>query len=313
MPENTSAGSGSPPLRIALTGSHGLIGSALLRALRSEGQVVQRIVRSRPEPGSDDIEWHPSEGRLDSAQLEGIDAVVHLAGESVGQRWTDDVKRRIRDSRVQGTRLLAETIARLDRPPRVLVSASAVGIYGDRGDAVLTEQTAPGADFLADVAQEWEAAAEPVDARGVRRAHPRFGVVLSPDGGALERMLLPFRLGVGGKIGSGSQWMSWVSLTDTVRALQFALRMDELQGPFNVVAPNPVPNAEFTRALGDVLGRPTLFTVPAAALRLAFGEMADAALLVSQRAVPERLLDAGFHFEYPELREALRAELGKAE
>lgn len=294
---------------IAVSGSTGLIGSALVEALRRDGHRIRRMVRSRTSPGSEHIHWDPEAGMLDPGALADVDAVVHLAGENVGERWTAEKKARIRGSRVRGTRLLAEAIATLDKPPRVLVSASGVGIYGDRGDERLEEDSRPGLDFLAQVGQEWEAASEPAAERGVRVVKLRFGVVLSPHGGAIEKMLLPFRMGVGGKVGSGRQWMSWISLTDVVAAIRFALFTPTLEGPVNAVAPHPVTNAEFTSALGDVLGRPTVMTVPAFALRLVYGEMADATLLASQRALPRKLQEAGFRFQHPELREALRAEL----
>ncbi|CAN5784087.1 hypothetical protein BH23GEM3_BH23GEM3_06010 [soil metagenome] len=294
---------------IAVSGSTGLIGSALVDSLRRDGHQIRRMVRSRPSPGSEHILWDPESGTLDPGALVGVDAVVHLAGENVGERWTAEKKARIRDSRVRGTRLLAEAIAALDEPPRVLVCASAVGIYGDRGDEILDEDSRAGLDFLARVGQEWEAASEPAAECGARVVKLRFGVVLSPRGGALEKMLLPFRIGVGGKVGSGQQWMSWISLTDAVAAIRFALETATLEGPVNTVAPHPVTNAEFTGALGDVLGRPTVMTVPAFALRLAYGEMADATLLASQRARPRKLQEAGFRFQHPELRDALRAEL----
>jgi uncharacterized protein len=231
----------------------------------------------------------------------------------VGERWTEEKKRKIRESRINGTQLLASAAAQADPRPRVMVSAGGVGIYGDRGDEVLDEDSAlgPADDFFVGVARDWEAATEPAERHGIRVAKLRFGVVLTPKGGALERMLTPFRLGVGGKIGSGRQWMSWVALSDVVDAIRFALFNSAVEGPYNVVAPNPVTNAEFTRTLGAVLGRPTLFTVPALALRIAFGEMADSTLLVSQRALPKRLLEAGFEFQHPRLEEALRAELGR--
>lgn len=295
---------------VAVTGASGFIGSALVDALRRDGHRVSRLVR-REARAPDEIGWSPQGGRVDAAALEEVDAVVHLAGESVGQRWTAEVKRRIRESRVEGTRLLAETLASLGRGPEVFLSASAVGIYGDRGDERLTEGSLPGSDFLATVGQQWEAAAEPAARAGIRVAHPRFGVVLHPEGGALERMLPPFRLGAGGRLGSGEQWMSWISLPDTVAALRFLLDARELSGPFNVVAPEPVTNRELTEELGEVLGRPTLFPVPAMALRLLFGEMADATLLVSQRATPDRLLANGFTFQHPRLGGALRAALGE--
>jgi uncharacterized protein len=295
--------------RIAVTGSTGLIGEALVSSLEDDGNRVVRVVRGRPAPDRGDIAWDVEAQRIDLAALEGIDAVVHLAGENVGERWSEAKKRRILASRRDGTRLVAQAIAGLTRPPRVLVSASAVGIYGDRGDEVLDEQSTLGTDFFGRVGQEWEAATEPAARAGVRVVLLRFGVVLSPRGGALGKLLLPFRMGVGGRVGSGRQWMSWVSHTDAVRAIRFALENEQLDGACNVTAPNPATNADFTRALGRALHRPTPFPVPAAALRLAFGEMADATLLASQRALPRRLEAAGFAFRHPDLDSALAAVL----
>lgn len=298
--------------RVAVTGSTGLIGTALVRALRDDGHLVLRLVRTRPVPGADEVYWSPSLGEVDAAGLEGADAVVHLAGENVGTPpWTEERKRRILDSRVQGTSLLARTLAGLAAKPRVLVSASATGYYGDRGDEVLDESAPSGEGFLAEVCRTWEAAADPAREAGIRVVHPRIGVVLSGGGGALEKMLAPFRLGVGGKMGSGRQWMSWVALHDVVEAIRFAVGADGLSGPANVTSPVPVTNEEFTRTLGRVLGRPTLFGVPKFALRLALGQMADEALLASQRAVPRKLREAGFTFRYPDLEGALRAALGR--
>jgi uncharacterized protein len=267
------------------------------------------MVRRTPGPG--EISWDPAGGRLDPADLEGVDAVVHLAGENVGARWTAARKARIRNSRVAGTRLLSETITRLGRRPRVLVVASAVGIYGNRADEVLTEISPPGdpADFLVSVTEEWERAADPARDAGVRVVHTRFGLVLSPDGGALKKMLLPFRLGLGARLGSGSQWMSWISIDDAVGAILHTLEM--LSGPINVTSPDPVTNRDFTRILARVLARPALFTVPAVALRVMLGEMADAALLTSIRALPSRLLESGYRFNYPHLESALRHVLGR--
>jgi hypothetical protein len=310
-PEAPGTG-GDAPLRVAVTGSTGLIGTPLVRALRADGHRVLRLVRSRPVSGGDEVYWNPALGEIDTAALEGVDAVVHLAGENVGQPpWTEDRKRRIMDSRVQGTTLIARTLAGLSPRPRVLVSASATGYYGDRGDEVLDESASSGSGFLAEVCRAWEASAEPARAAGIRVVHPRIGVVLTAGGGALEKLLTPFRLGVGGKLGTGKQWMSWVALHDVVEALRFALRADGLAGPANLTSPAPATNEEFTRALGHVLGRPTVFSVPQFALRLALGQMADEALLASQRAVPDRLREAGFTFQYPDLEGALRVALGK--
>ncbi|HMH57205.1 MAG TPA: TIGR01777 family oxidoreductase, partial [Gemmatimonadales bacterium] len=262
-------------LHVAVTGASGLIGAALVPRLTSEGHRVSRLVRRAAGPG--EIFWDPAAGSLNPTALEGVDAVAHLSGENVGARWTTERKARIRSSRVASTRLLSETLAGLQRPPEVLVSASAVGIYGNRGDEVLTEESLPGdpnRDFLVSVTQEWEKAAEPARVEGIRVVHPRFGVVLSPAGGALRKMLLPFRLGLGARLGSGRQWMSWISIDDAVEAVHRALVGDGLEGPVNVTSPEPVTNRDFTRTLARVLSRPALLAVPEPALRLALGEMA---------------------------------------
>jgi uncharacterized protein (TIGR01777 family) len=290
-----------------VSGAGGLIGSALTASLERDGIEVRPLVRGRA--GKGEIAWDPIAGHVDLDALARVDAVVHLAGEPVGERWTESKKQKIRESRVRGTETLVRAISRLPQPPSVLVSASAVGYYGDRGDEQLVESSPPGNDFLAEVVRAWEAALEPASSAGLRVVRLRFGVVIAREGGALERLLTPFRLGVGGQLGNGRQWMSWISLTDAVRAIRFALTEPDLEGPANAVAPQPVKNAEFTRALGTVLGRPTLFTVPTIALRLAFGEMAEVTLLASQRAVPERLEAAGFRFQHPRIEDALRAAL----
>lgn len=293
--------------RVAVTGAHGFIGGALVAALRREGCDVVTIGRS----GRSDVRWDPLAGLLDDAALEGVDAVVHLAGATIARRWTRRRKREIRESRVRGTRLIAESIARLSRRPQVLVSASAIGYYGSRGDEWLTEESGPGTDFLAYVGREWEQAADPARAAGVRVVHARNGIVLGSAGGALARLLPPFRLGVGGRLGDGRQWMSWIALGDAVRALRFALASEALAGPVNLVAPKPVTNAEFTVTLARVLGWPALLNLPAVALRALFGEMAGATLLASQRVRPARLERAGFAFAHATLDGALRAELGR--
>lgn len=297
-------------LHVAVSGSGGLIGSVLARRLSSEGHRVSRLVRRTAGPG--EISWDPTGGRLDPKDLEGLDAVVHLAGENIGVRWTSARKARIRDSRVQGTRVLSEALARTRSRPQVLVSASALGIYGDRGDEVLTESSAPGPadDFLVGVGQEWENAAAPARTAGIRVVHPRFGVVLSPTGGALGKMLLPFRLGLGGRLGDGSQWMSWISIDDAAGALLHLVLNSTLNGPVNVTAPEPVRNRDFTRTLGRILSRATPFPVPATALRLIMGEMADSTLLASTRMLPARLLESNYRFEHPDLETALRHVLG---
>ena len=298
-------------LQIAITGATGLIGRALVPLLAAAGHEVKRLVRSRDRLGPGDVYWNPAAGEIDDDGLDGLDAVVHLAGETVSERWTKAHKRAILESRVQGTGLLARTLARLPRPPRVLVSASAVGYYGDGGDRELDESSPTGTDFLAGVARAWEEAAAPAAARGIRVVHPRFGVVLNQSGGALERLLPPFRMGAGGKLSHGRQWMSWISLDDAVGALHFLLATHTLAGPVNVTAPNPVTNADFSHTLGHVLHRPAMATVPALALRLMFGEMADTMLLAGQRVLPRKLLAAGFQFRHPTLEEALRHELGR--
>jgi uncharacterized protein (TIGR01777 family) len=298
--------SGTERLHVAVTGAGGLIGSALTQQLAADGHRVSRLVRRAAGPG--EIGWDPIAGRLDPNDLDGLDAVVHLAGENVGVRWTTARKARIRDSRIQGTRVLSEALARIRGLPPVLVSASAIGIYGDRGDEILTESSAPGPreDFLAALGQEWENAAAPALAAGIRVVHPRFGVVLSPAGGALGKMLLPFRLGLGGRLGDGSQWMSWISIDDVVSALLHLVLNKTLSGPVNVTAPEPLRNRDFTRTLGRVLSRPTPLPVPSAALRLVLGEMADSTLLASARVLPERLLGSGYRFTLPDLETALR-------
>ena len=297
-------------LRVAVTGATGLVGSALVPALLAAGHRVDRVSRRRPAAGTTDIQWDPARGQLDPRALEGVDAVVHLAGETIAAlRWTPAVKERIRRSRVDGTRLLAETLGRLTRRPRVLVAVSGVGYYGSRGDTPLTEESPPGSGFLAEVCREWEAAADPARAAGIRVVHPRLGVVLAGQGGALPRMALPFRLGAGGVIGDGRQYCSWIELNDLVRVIELCLALETLAGPVNAVAPTPVTNREFTRVLGRALGRPTLVPLPALAARLLLGEMGQALLLDSARALPRRLERAGFRFRHPDLEDALRVAL----
>ena len=305
MGEHAGAGSESSRPHLALTGAGGLIGSALARRLTSEGYRVSPLVRRTA--GAGEIPWDPEAGTLDPADLEGVDAVVHLAGENVGARWTPARKARIRSSRIRGTDLLSAALSRLPTRPAVLVSASAIGIYGDRGDEVLNESSSPGDsnDFLASLGQEWEAAAAPARQAGIRVVHPRFGIVLSRHGGALKKMLLPFRLGLGGRLGNGAQWMSWVALDDAVSAIVHLLTKQTLDGPVNVTAPTPLRNRDFTRILGETLSRPTPFPVPAAALRLVFGPMADGTLLASTRVAPQRLVASGFRFAHPDLESAL--------
>jgi uncharacterized protein (TIGR01777 family) len=282
---------------VLVTGASGLLGSALRESLD---------VRPLPRGAA----WDPEAGRVDPDVLRDADAVVHLAGENIASgRWTPERKARIRGSRVAGTRALAVAIASLPRPPRVLVCASAVGIYGDRGDEALTESSRPGAGFLAELCQDWEDVAEPARHAGVRVVHLRFGVILSPKGGALARMLTPFRLGLGGRLGSGRQHMSWISLPDAAAVVRRALEDERLRGAVNAVAPFPVTNAGFTRALGAALRRPALFPMPAFAARLAFGELADALLLSSARVFPDRLSALGFEFRHPSVESALKEML----
>ena len=297
-------------MRIAVTGSTGMVGSALTSFLTRKGSTVVRIVRESSRATDNDIVWNPTERTLDARALAGLDAVVHLAGEPIAERWSDTKKAAIRRSRVDATSLLAERLAELATPPRVLVSASAIGIYGDRGDEILTEGSALGTDFLASVGRDWESAADAARAAGIRVVHPRFGIILSASGGALAKMLPPFKLGAGGKLGGGNQWWSWIALQDVLSGISLLLENHTMDGPMNFVSPNPVRNAEFTDTLGNVLSRPTLATVPAFALRLLFGEMADATLLASQRVLPKRLEETGYRFEFPVLEKALKEAVG---
>lgn len=293
-------------MRILISGATGLVGRAASQALTDGGHTVVPLVRSGGATPPDAIPWDPAGGKLDGAALEGIDGVVHLAGESIaGGRWTPARKARIRDSRVAGTRLLSETLARLARRPAFFISASAIGFYGNRGDEELGEDAPSGTGFLAEVCREWEGATRPAADAGIRVVNLRIGMVLARDGGALDKMLPPFRLGLGGPLGDGAMWMSWIHLHDLVAAIRFCADTPELSGPVNALAPNPVRNRDFTRALGHALGRPALLPAPAFALRLALGEMADELLLASTRAVPTRLRNAGFSFAYPEVGPAL--------
>ncbi len=298
-------------MRIAISGSTGMIGNALIRSLTKRGHRTLRLVRqestSVPQKGpmGMHIPWNPRKRWIDRRMMEGLDAVVHLAGEPIAQRWNNQVKQRIRDSRVQSTRLLAETLAELRHRPRALICASAVGFYGDRGDAWLDEQAPPGSGFLAEIAREWEAAADATRESGIRTVHARLGIVLSRDGGALRQMLPIFRLGLGGPLGHGRQYMSWITLRDTVEAIEHLLIDKRAIGPVNLCTANPVTNLQFTEVLGRALKRPVLLTVPAFALRLVWGEMADQALLPSVRCTPKKLQDMGFQFSHPLLPQAL--------
>jgi uncharacterized protein (TIGR01777 family) len=297
-----------PSRRIAITGATGLIGSHLTSYFEANGDTVLAVTRG--EAGDDEtVHWQPREDQIEAHKFEGVDAVIHLAGENLFGLWTKSKKEAIVQSRTQGTDLIARTIAGLDDPPEVFVSASAVGYYGDTGDHVVDESSPPGDTFLAEVCKRWEEACEPAIDAGIRTVNPRLGVVLSPEGGALDTMLTPFKLGLGGKIGSGAQYMSWTVMDDVVRAIAFLVDHDELDGAFNVTSPNPVTNKELTKTLGKVLGRPTIFSVPSALVKLGAGKKGEEMLLNGQRAVPDRLNESGFEFRYPELEAALVAVL----
>jgi uncharacterized protein (TIGR01777 family) len=290
-----------------------LVGSALYEKLVRNNVEVVRLSRSQSaNKSSSDIVWDDASGSVEAVLLEGFDAVIHLAGESIASgRWTATKKERIRNSRVGPTRRLSEILSNLKTPPKLFLSASAIGFYGHRGDEALKETSPVGQGYLPEVCQEWETSARGVNNKGIRTAQLRIGIVLSPKGGALVQMLTPFKMGVGGKLGSGQQYMSWIALEDLVEIILFVLKDNSLEGPINTVSPFPVTNSEFTRALGQVLHRPTLFPVPSIMARLAFGEMADALLLASTRVLPEKLLKSGFEFRYPQLASALRFELQK--
>jgi uncharacterized protein (TIGR01777 family) len=298
-------------MRVLLTGSSGLIGRALLAFLTANGHKVVGLTRSKTASRSQQISWDPDAGIIQTDDLEDFDAVVHLAGETIMGRWTPAKKTRILESRVKGTQLLCESLAHLRRRPIVLVSASAIGYYGSRGDKVLDEGSSAGSLFLSEVAKAWEAATEPARCHGIRVVNLRIGFVLSKEGGGLAAMLLPFRLGVGGCVGNGRQYLSWVAIDDVVGAVSYAILSDTLHGPVNAVAPRPVTNREFTTTLGSVLRRPTIFPLPAFALHMIMGEMADNLLLSSTRVQPARLLANGYEFQFPELKGALQHVLGK--
>lgn len=297
-------------MRILVSGSSGLVGTALVKRLTGDGHTVVRLVRAATAAASGDALWDPTQGVFDGVAAEGADAVVHLAGENVASgRWTATRRTAIRESRVRGTALLADTLARLRHPPPTLVSASAVGFYGDRGEEPLTESSAAGTGFLAEVCEAWEQAAAPAAAAGIRVVHQRFGVILSARGGALTRMLLPFRLGAGGRLGSGRQWMSWITLDDAVGSVCHALTTTHCRGPVNAVSPGPVRNADFTRALAQAVHRPAVFPVPAFALKILLGDMAQELLLAGQRVEPAVLLRTGYRFQHTALGPALQAIL----
>ncbi len=296
-------------MKILITGSSGLVGSALVDHFNLWGDEVSRLVRREPQ-SENEIEWSPDQKKIDASQLEGFDVVIHLAGANIaGKRWTDNFKATIRNSRVEGTTLLCETLASLQQPPKVLISASAIGIYGNRGDESLTEESSLGDDFLANVCKEWEAATTAAIDKGIRVVHLRTGVVLAKADGALSKMLLPFKLCAGGIIGSGRQFWSWVSLFDIVGIVQHIIDTETLSGAVNAVAPHPVTNKEFTKTLGKVLHRPTLFPMPAFVAKIAFGEMAESLMLASANVKRTRLLETDYEFLYPHLEDAIKGEL----
>lgn len=293
-------------MNILVSGSRGLLGSELIPRLKAHGHQVRRLVRSAKDANPADFLWDPANGEI-QGELKNIDGVIHLAGESIASgRWNDKKKREIRDSRLKSTKFLSETIAKIRPLPRVLICASAIGFYGDRGKETLDENSSNGNGFLAQLCKDWESATSPAADAGIRVVNVRIGVALSPKGGALGKMLIPFKLGLGGNIGTGKQEMSWISIDDVAAAMIYCVDNETLSGAVNLTAPNPVPNSEFTRALGKVLGRPTIFPMPDFAARLALGEMADELLLSSAKVLPKKLQAAGFNFAYPEIEGALR-------
>lgn len=296
-------------MRVAITGSTGLIGGHLTASLGDDGHEVLPVVRNRGRAGEAGIHWSPARGEIDAGAFAGLDAVVHLAGEPLGRRWTRQQKRRIFDSRVEGTGLLATALAELEDPPGVLISASAVGYYGNRGEEVLTEESGLGEGFLARLCAAWEAAADPARRAGLRVVHPRTGVVIASEGPLMDKALLPFRLGLGGRIGSGRQWYPWIALEDQIRALRYLLEDESLAGPVNLTAPEPVRNAEFTRAFARALHRPAVLPIPPLALRLLYGEGGRVLATWSQRVVPRRLLDTGFTHRHQTIDGAFQAAL----
>lgn len=298
-------------MRILLTGSGGLIGHALLTSLTADGHTVVRLIRPQAHASAPDITWDPDAGTVSPGELEGFDAVVHLAGESIMGRWTPAKKARILQSRIKGTQLLSESLAHLRSRPDVLVSASAIGYYGNRGEQVLNEESPGGSLFLSEVAKAWEASTESAKSSGIRVVNLRIGFVLSKTGGGLATMLLPFRLGLGGRVGNGRQYISWIAIDDLVGAISHAIGSDSLRGAVNAVAPNPVTNREFTKTLGRVLGRPTIVPLPGFAVSMAMGEMGNELLLAGARVSPARLLASGYEFSFPELEAALRHVLRK--
>lgn len=298
-------------MKILITGGTGLIGSTLEPVLRSAGHDINILTRNQESTRCCDYTWNPETEEISGDAFKDVEAVIHLAGENIAGRWTPSKKRRIHESRTKGTRLLRNTISELDNKPRVFVSASAIGYYDDRGDELLTEESEPGDSFLSQVCREWEAASVIPSQKGVRVVNMRFGVILTPEGGALQKMLLPFKMGVGGVVGSGEQYWSWIALDDVVGAIHHAVQTESLKGAVNVVAPNPVTNREFTKTLGKVVNRPTLFPLPKFVAQIALGEMADELLLASARVDCSKLQNSGYEFKYPDLEKALRHELKK--
>ena len=303
--------SGMPRFKVAVSGASGLVGSNLTHYLTTANHEVRRLVRREPPEGSADIFWDPYQGQMDIRAMEGLDAVVHLSGESILGRWTPAKKQRLLDSRIRSASLLAETLSKLTHPPKVLVCASAVGYYGDGDDRIFDEANPAGEGFLADLVSRWEAAAEPASKAGIRVVHLRLGPIVTPLGGMLKQMLLPFKMGLGGVLGSGRQYISWISLDDVLGAIEHSMMTESLQGPVNLVAPNPVSNREFTATLGRIIRRPTLLKQPSVVLRAAFGEMANESLLSSTRAEPTKLLHALYDFRHPDLETSLRHVLGR--
>lgn len=300
-----------PPLNILISGATGVIGSALIPFLSTGGHQVKRLVRQNPK--NNDVLWNPMSAELDSAKLGGIDTVIHLAGEHIGRgRWTPEKKRIIVESRTKGTELIAKTAANMNLMPKTLICASAIGYYGDQGECQLTENACCGGEFISEVCDQWEKAAAPAIDKGIRVIFLRIGIALTPMGGALERLLPTFNLGLGAKIGNGSQYMSWISIDDVIGAIYHVINDEQIQGPINLVSPNPVTNAQFTATLGKVLGRPAAMTIPALAIQLAFGQMGKEVLLSGTRVFPEKLTESGYRFRHPMLESALSHLLGKA-
>jgi hypothetical protein len=295
-------------MKILISGASGLVGTHLIPVLEAKGHEIFKLVRKTPR-GADEIQWDAKTDFSDAeaAKLENFDAVVHLAGDNVAsENWSDDKKRRIRESRVVGTRVLVDGLKKVKHPPKTFVSASASGFYGSRRDEILTEESAKGEGFLPDVCDEWEVEARKAEEFGARVVTPRIGVVLAKDGGALDKMLMPFKLGVGGVVGSGKQWMPWIALDDLINVIVFALENEDLKGAVNTISPEIVTNEEFTKTLGKVISRPTILPIPEFAIKLLYGEMGETLLLQGQRMIPKRLQDAGFEFQYPNLEDALK-------